>query len=64
MVKSFLMNLQYEYQAIVTNIDYLTPVEIFDDYNQRCNIQNKIDELKNMKKESGDVHCFPKSTLI
>lgn len=36
----------YEYQAIVTNIDYLTSVEIFHDYNQRCNIENKIDELK------------------
>lgn len=38
--------LTFEYQAIVTNVDYLTPVEIFDDYNQRCNIENKIDELK------------------
>lgn len=38
--------LTYEYQAIVTNIDYLTSVEIFHDYNQRCNIENKIDELK------------------
>jgi hypothetical protein len=36
----------YEYQAIVTNIDYMTSVEIFHDYNQRCNIENKIDELK------------------
>lgn len=36
----------YEYQAIVTNIAYMTPTEIFDDYNQRCNIENKIDELK------------------
>lgn len=36
----------YEYQAIVTNVDYLTAEEIFNDYNQRCNIENKIDELK------------------
>jgi len=36
----------YEFQAIVTNIDYLTPAEIFNDYNQRCNVENKIDELK------------------
>lgn len=36
----------HEYQAVVTNIDYMTAVEIFDDYNQRCNIENKIDELK------------------
>ena len=36
----------YEYQAIVTNIDYMTPEEIFHDYNQRCNVENKIDELK------------------
>lgn len=36
----------YEFQAIVTNIEYLTPVQIFHDYNQRCNIENKIDELK------------------
>lgn len=38
--------LTYEFQAIVTNIDYLTAEEIFNDYNQRCNIENKIDELK------------------
>jgi len=36
----------YDYQAIVTNVDYLTYEEIFHDYNQRCNIENKIDELK------------------
>lgn len=36
----------YEYQAIVTNVDYLTAEEIFHDYNQRCNVENKIDELK------------------
>lgn len=38
--------LTYEYQAIVTSIDYMTPAEIFDDYNQNCSIENKIDELK------------------
>lgn len=37
---------KYEYQAIVTNIDYMTPEEIFDEYNQRCDIENNIDELK------------------
>lgn len=37
---------RYEYQAIVTNIDYLTPEEIFNDYNRRCDIENNIDELK------------------
>jgi hypothetical protein len=36
----------YEYQAIVTNVDYLTAEEIYNDYNQRCNVENKIDELK------------------
>lgn len=36
----------YEYQVIVTNIDYLTAEEIFHEYNQRCDIENKIDELK------------------
>lgn len=36
----------YEYQAIVTNVDYLTAADIFTDYNQRCNVENKIDELK------------------
>ncbi|MTI60232.1 MAG: IS1380 family transposase [Firmicutes bacterium] len=36
----------YEYQPIVTNVDYLTAEEVFHDYNQRCNIENKIDELK------------------
>ena len=36
----------YNYQAIVTNIDYMTPKEIFSDYNVRCNMENKIDEFK------------------
>ena len=36
----------YEYQVIVTNIAYLTAEEIFHEYNQRCDIENKIDELK------------------
>ena len=37
---------KYKYQAIVTNIDYLTPEEIFQDYNQRCDVENNIDEIK------------------
>jgi len=37
---------KHEYQAIVTNVDYLTPAEIFEDYNQRCTIETNIDELK------------------
>ena len=37
---------KYDYQVIITNIDYLTAEEIFHDYNQRCNVENKIDELK------------------
>jgi len=37
---------RYEYQAIVTNVDYLTPAEIFEDYNQRCTVETSIDELK------------------
>ena len=36
----------YEYQAIVTNVDDLTAEEIWHDYNQRANIENRIDELK------------------
>jgi hypothetical protein len=36
----------YQYEVIVTNIDYLTPEEIFHEYNQRCDIENNIDELK------------------
>ena len=36
----------YEYQAIVTNVEYLTPAEVFKDYNKRCNIENNIDHLK------------------
>ena len=36
----------YEYQAIITNIDYLTTAEIFDDYNQRCTVETSIDEIK------------------
>lgn len=37
---------KYEYQAIVTNVEYMTPEEIFHEYNQRCDIENKTDELK------------------
>ena len=36
----------FEYQIIMTNIDYLTVEEIFYEYNQRCDIENKIDEHK------------------
>jgi hypothetical protein len=37
---------RYEYQVIVTNIDYLSSAEIFNDYNQRCTAETSIDELK------------------
>jgi len=37
---------KYCYQLIVTNIETMTVTEIFHDYNQRCDIENKIDELK------------------
>jgi hypothetical protein len=37
---------KYAYQLIVTNIETMTATEIFHDYNQRCYIENKIDELK------------------
>lgn len=37
---------RYEYQAIITNIDYLTTAEIFEDYNQRCAVETSIDEIK------------------
>ena len=37
---------RYEYQAIVTNIDYLTTADIFNDYNQRCTVETSIDEIK------------------
>ena len=37
---------RYEYQAIVTNIDYMTTAEIFNDYNQRCTVETSIDEIK------------------
>lgn len=36
----------YEYQAIVTSRDDLTAEEIWHEYNQRANVENKIDELK------------------
>lgn len=48
---------QYIYQAIVTNADNLTAIEVFNDYNQRCNIENKIDELK-------DGFYFDQNSLI
>lgn len=37
---------KYEYYVIVTNFDDLSATEIFNEYNQRCCIETKIDELK------------------
>jgi hypothetical protein len=36
----------YEYQVIVTNMEHLTPEEVWHWYNKRCDIENRIDELK------------------
>lgn len=36
----------YDYEAIVTNMEDLSPEEIWHWYNKRCNVENKIDELK------------------
>ncbi|MHB1128373.1 MAG: IS1380 family transposase [Bacillota bacterium] len=36
----------YEYQGIVTNMEHLTPEEVWHWYNKRCDIENRIDELK------------------
>lgn len=41
-----LTDMKYDYQIIVTNIEQLSAAEIFHEYNQRCDIENKIDELK------------------
>lgn len=35
----------YEYQAIVTDMEDLTPEEVWHWYNKRCNVENRIDEL-------------------
>jgi len=36
----------YDYEVIVTNMNDLPPEEIWRCYNKRCNVENKIDELK------------------
>jgi hypothetical protein len=36
----------HDYQIIVTSTDELNPEEVWHEYNKRCNIENKIDELK------------------
>lgn len=36
----------YDYEVIVTNLEDLSPEEVWRWYNKRCNIENKIDELK------------------
>jgi len=36
----------YDYQVIVTSNYELGPEETWHDYNKRCNVENKIDELK------------------
>ena len=45
-VKMEISEMQYDYQVVVTNIGNLSAEEIFHEYNQRCDIENKIDELK------------------
>lgn len=47
----------YRYEIIVTNIDYLTCEEIFHDYNQRCDVENNIDEIK-------EGYAFSENSLI
>lgn len=36
----------YDYEIIVTSSEELNPEEVWHEYNKRCNIENKIDELK------------------
>ncbi len=36
----------YDYEVIVTNMEDLPPEEVWRWYNKRCNVENKIDELK------------------
>ena len=36
----------YDYEIIVTSKDDLTAEKVWHEYNKRCNIENKIDELK------------------
>jgi len=36
----------FDYQVIVTSNDEYSPEEVWHEYNKRCNIENKIDELK------------------
>lgn len=36
----------YDYEVIVTNMVDLSPEEVWHWYNKRCNVENKIDELK------------------
>jgi len=38
--------IDYRYEVMVTNIDYMTPEEIWHCYNKRCDVENRIDELK------------------
>ena len=38
--------IEYKYEVIVTNIDTKTPEEIWHCYNKRCDVENRIDELK------------------
>lgn len=47
----------YRYEIIVTNIDYLTCEEIFHDYNQRCDVENNIDEIK-------EGYAFSENSLV
>jgi len=38
--------IQYRYEVMVTNIDDMNPEEVWHCYNKRCDVENRIDELK------------------
>ena len=36
----------YDYEVMVTSCEDLTPEAVWHEYNKRCNVENKIDEIK------------------
>ena len=38
--------IHYRYEVMVTNIDDMSPEEVWHCYNKRCDVENRIDELK------------------
>jgi hypothetical protein len=55
----------YSFQAVITNNSELKPLPLLRTYNQRANVENRIDELKDgYAMEQNSMHDFMKNLLF